>query len=33
MLAPMGKWSDGTPVLPLNIFFGEDVRLRNYQDC
>jgi len=33
MLAPMGKWSDGTPVLPLNIFFGEDVRVKKYQDC
>ena len=33
MLAPMGEWSDGTPVLPLNIFFGEDVRLKKYQDC
>ena len=33
MLAPMGQWSDGTPVLALNLFFGEDVRIKEYQDC
>ncbi len=33
MLAPMGKWSDGTPVLPLNLIVGEDVGVKKYQDC
>ena len=33
MLSPMGQWSDGTPVLPLNLIFGEDARVKKYQDC
>ena len=33
LLAPLGSWSDGTPVLPLRIFFGEDSNIAPYQDC
>jgi hypothetical protein len=33
VLAPMGTWSDGTEVLPLRLYFGNDSSVKSFQDC
>jgi len=33
VLAPMGTWSDGTEVLSLRLYFGDDSSVKSFQDC